>query len=74
MLLLLLHKPSKAVGSFRASPWYEQSCCFCSFFSNKKITSLFKNVWGDGFGQLIQLNKHVCEEGRIYGGLSLVLF
>ena len=26
MLLLLLHKPSKAVGTFRASPWYEQSC------------------------------------------------
>ena len=26
MLLLLLHKPSKAVGTFRALLWYEQSC------------------------------------------------
>ena len=25
-MLLLLHKPWKAVGNFRASPWYEQSC------------------------------------------------
>ena len=25
-MVLLLHKPEKAVGTFRASPWYEQSC------------------------------------------------
>ena len=27
-MLLLLHRPSKAVGTFRASPCYEQSCFF----------------------------------------------
>ena len=26
-MLLLLDKPEKAVGTFRALPWYEQSCC-----------------------------------------------
>ena len=31
-LLLLLMKPQTAVGTTRASPWYEQSCyCFNTF-------------------------------------------
>ena len=41
-MLLLLHKPYKAVGTFRASPWYDQSC----YISEDITLKADKTVWG----------------------------
>ena len=63
MLLLLLHKPQKAVGTFRASTWYEQSCIcyiiscfdtdnFCietSKQSNKIVANMFECIFVPNF-------------------------
>ena len=35
LMLVLLHKPQKAVRTFRASPWYEQSCCRLGALENQ---------------------------------------
>ena len=31
IMLLLLHRPQQAVGTFSASSWYEQFCYFCYY-------------------------------------------
>ena len=44
-MLLLLHKPFKAVGTFRASPWYEQSCFIILTKSYSKIFGLIQKLF-----------------------------
>ena len=45
-MLLLLHKPQKAVGTFRASPWCEQSrLSYNSFFGKFEFQLQFKQIW-----------------------------
>ena len=42
-MILLLHKPLKAVGTFKASLWYEQFCCLSNKFAkwlNPDVLSL----------------------------------